>query len=552
MMSRSDELKSGNAKTLGPLIKPMSPEDSSTAGGTVRLIAILLICFGIFARFANVNSTPVWHDEVNLILRINGYTRGEVEKLIANRIIPASDLSHMHESLGPPRDVSALIDAVKYDSPEHPPTYGLLGFYWAKYFGYSEQSFRWLSSTIGVLAILGAFWLGTELIGTFSGGLLVAALVCASPLLVFYSQEIREYCLYILATILSTAALLRGCRICTPMSWIIYALCCAFGCNGSVLFIEVLMAHACYMIWRERTQLRISEVGLDISSRLLGYVLATSGAIALWLPYLCTIFFPSLSVMAKHTSYLEAPAQQGSLLNAILFNPGAIFYWIRYSNPAAQNAILGLLFPSCLIWMLVTFNRSRRNIFPFLFFYFVPLIVLFWLPDLLFGMQFSLMLRYYLLVPLAMLMFAAFAVYQHAHAPEPGLKLTAVFGLLFIAGCEVSSDLALQTLRDREVMDNQSLSAIADLQEREGGGLIVSGENGKIINCQQIIALSYALPENSKFLWLDHPTLPQLPPEIKSFYLYAAPQDLVINVAKSGYILKPQPGMPYLIKATHR
>lgn len=83
-----------------------------------------------------------------------------------------------------------------------PPLYYVVAWAWAKLFGTSEAGLRSLSALVGTATVPIAYAAGRELVGR-RAGLITAALVATSPLLVWYSQEARAYAL---VTLLAAAS----------------------------------------------------------------------------------------------------------------------------------------------------------------------------------------------------------------------------------------------------------------------------------------------------------------------------------------------------------
>ena len=86
-----------------------------------------------------------------------------------------------------------------------PPLYYVLAWGWAKVFGTGEVGLRSLSALLGTATVPVVFFIG-RLYGSSRAGLLGAALVACSPLLVWYSQEARAYALLGLLSALSVLA----------------------------------------------------------------------------------------------------------------------------------------------------------------------------------------------------------------------------------------------------------------------------------------------------------------------------------------------------------
>jgi 4-amino-4-deoxy-L-arabinose transferase-like glycosyltransferase len=89
-----------------------------------------------------------------------------------------------------------------------PPLYYALAWLWTKVFGAGEAGLRSLSALAGTATVPVAYLIGRQVAGS-RAGLLLAALVAASPFLVWYSQEARAYPLAILWTSLTLLFALR-------------------------------------------------------------------------------------------------------------------------------------------------------------------------------------------------------------------------------------------------------------------------------------------------------------------------------------------------------
>jgi 4-amino-4-deoxy-L-arabinose transferase-like glycosyltransferase len=78
----------------------------------------------------------------------------------------------------------------------NPPLYFVLGWLWARVFGTGEVGLRSLSALVGTAVIPIAYLCGRELVSR-RAGLLAAAFAAFSPLMIWYSQEAREYMLLV-------------------------------------------------------------------------------------------------------------------------------------------------------------------------------------------------------------------------------------------------------------------------------------------------------------------------------------------------------------------
>jgi mannosyltransferase len=90
------------------------------------------------------------------------------------------------------------------DREATPPLYYALAWAWTRVLGEGDVALRSLSALLGTAAVPATFLAGARLAGR-RAGLIAAALVAASPYLIWYSQEARSYALAMLLAALSLA-----------------------------------------------------------------------------------------------------------------------------------------------------------------------------------------------------------------------------------------------------------------------------------------------------------------------------------------------------------
>jgi mannosyltransferase len=100
------------------------------------------------------------------------------------------------------------MNAVSF-SESAPPLYYALAWVWTQVTGTGEFGLRSLSALAGVATIPVAYLLGVELRGR-RAGLAVAALVAVNPMLLWYSQEARDYALLSFFTALAALYFVRA------------------------------------------------------------------------------------------------------------------------------------------------------------------------------------------------------------------------------------------------------------------------------------------------------------------------------------------------------
>ena len=108
----------------------------------------------------------------------------------------------------------------------NPPLYYVLAWLWAKVFGAGEVGLRSLSALAGT-AMVPAAYAATRRLAGIRPALVVAALVSASPLLVWFSQEARPYALFALLAALTILCFARVLDQPSPRRLALWSVVCA-------------------------------------------------------------------------------------------------------------------------------------------------------------------------------------------------------------------------------------------------------------------------------------------------------------------------------------
>lgn len=146
--------------------------DAGASTGTWLVLACLTL-LGAALRFWRIGHQGYWYDE--------GVT-----------------VSLLHDSFG------HMLGSLPH-SEGTPPVYYVIGWVWARIFGFAEAGVRSLSAVAGVLVIPAMYCIGAKLVSR-RAGLIAAALTAFNPFLIWYSQEARSYSLLVLFATLSLLA----------------------------------------------------------------------------------------------------------------------------------------------------------------------------------------------------------------------------------------------------------------------------------------------------------------------------------------------------------
>lgn len=206
------------------------------------LLAAAAIALGIFFRFYHVDQKPIWDDEVVTWMHFLGVSEQEVVRA-APAFRHVSDLREVLHPTTASRPVADVVAVLLAEDPQHPPIYYMIAHGWASLFGNSLRSVRLLSAVVGVLAIPCMYWLCIELFESSAAGLIGAALIALAPIDVLYSQEAREYSLWLVCILVTSVLFMRAFRLTSLREWGLYCVGLTFSLYAFPLTAFVAGAH---------------------------------------------------------------------------------------------------------------------------------------------------------------------------------------------------------------------------------------------------------------------------------------------------------------------
>lgn len=171
-----------------------------------------LVLLGLILRLYGLEQKIVWHDEVATRVLAAGSTMAAQMQGLYHAQVMTVDQVLQYQQVQPGTSVLALITDLARHDPQHPPLYYVLAKVWVDLFGDSVYALRMLSVLFSGLALLAMYWFVGELAASRRAALLAMLLMCVFPLFILYGQEAREYALWTLTLLLSSAALLRALR----------------------------------------------------------------------------------------------------------------------------------------------------------------------------------------------------------------------------------------------------------------------------------------------------------------------------------------------------
>lgn len=281
----------------------------------LRLLFITLLVIGIFFRFVNLDRKVYWEDESYASLRISGYTEVEVLQQVFNgREIGIKDLQK-YKHINPEKSLIDTIKSLATEDPQHPPLYYVMARFWTQWFGNSVETKRSLSALISLLAFPCIYWLCQELFNSPLTGWMAIALIAVSPFHLLYAQEVREYGLWTVTILLSSAALLRAIRLQTNFSWWIYAASVALGLYSYLSSGLVVIGYGIYVVAVE---------GFRLSKAVTGYLLASFTGLLAFAPWLLVVM-TNLNQIQSTTRWTNEKLPLLALLKEWALNLSRVF-----------------------------------------------------------------------------------------------------------------------------------------------------------------------------------------------------------------------------------
>jgi uncharacterized membrane protein len=281
----------------------------------------VLLAAGLFFRFYNLEKKAYWFDETFTSLYISGYTPAEVKQRVGDREISAQELMRF-QHVNPDRGLLSTVTALSVNDPHHSPLYYGLARLWAGLFGDSVWVIRSLSAFASLLVFPCLYWLCRELFEMRRVAWVALMIVAVSPFHVLYAQEARQYSLWTVTILLSSAALLWALRLQMKRGWALYAVTVTIGMYTHVLFGLVIIAHGVYMIGHQSAQ---TDWNLrQLAKALVAYLTATLSALAAFMPWVY-VMVTNFSMASSQMSWVRGSVNPFHLIGMWAHNVSAVF-----------------------------------------------------------------------------------------------------------------------------------------------------------------------------------------------------------------------------------
>ncbi|MBD0345896.1 MAG: glycosyltransferase family 39 protein [Coleofasciculus sp. Co-bin14] len=460
----------------------------------LRVFFVILLVLGVFFRFVNLDKKVYWHDETFTSLRASGYTEAEAVQQLSNANVISIETLQQYQRPNFERGLSDTLKSLAVEDTQHPPLYYAIASFWIRWFGSSVTAMRSLSVLFSLLALPSIYWLCLELFESSLTGWVAVGLIAVSPYQVMFAQEARQYSLWAMTILLSSAALLRAMRLSNKVNWGIYAVTLAASLNTFLFSGLVAIGHGIYVVMIERWRW---------SKTLRAYLLASLLGFIGFLPWTLVLIF-NLSQAQKTTAWLGNKMTLFSLMREWALNLSRVFIdWYYTSADPSISKILFYLVSLALVALVgysfyFLYRHTPERIWLFLLTLVGVTAVALIVPDVITGGQRSVIHRYsvacYLGIQLAVAHLIASKIIGISSNIWQHKLWQLVMLLLFSSGvvsCALSSQAEVWWLKDY----NGANPAVARLVNQASRPLVIS--DGQMAD---ILSLGYYLNPNVQLL----------------------------------------------------
>jgi uncharacterized membrane protein len=511
----------------------------------LRFLIIIILVLGLFFRFVNLDRKIYWMDETYTSLRISGYTESEVaQQLLEGQILRLQDL-HQYQRINPEKSIVDTVKGLATEEPQVAPLYFILVRFWVQMFGDSVAAIRSFSAFLSVLAFPCIYWLCLELFESSLVGGLACMLLAISPFQLVYAQEARQYSLWTVAILLSSASLLRAIRINSWRSWGLYAATVAVGVYSHLFFVLVAIAQAIYLLVINHGRW---------SKTLKRYLLSSIvGIIAFspWIFVILTNYKQALTMTAAQDTKTPLlyflKSWLGNLSRNFIdtgFSSGSPFAvpWHSLVFPSLSILVITAL----VIYSLYFLGRSspkRAWLFIFLLIGFTSLVII--IPDLILGRRTSVTGRYMIPSYLGIQLSVSYLLGSKINPTISSNRLHQFWKLILLA-LLTSGVISCVIISQSQTWWNN----LTDTDNRQLAQIINQTSNPLVIqeidsvppryNVFNLISLSYLLNSEVKFKFIPKNTVTQIPQKFSNIF-FMAPSNALQSGIEKDYRTKIEP-----------
>ncbi|MEH2315604.1 glycosyltransferase family 39 protein [Nostoc sp.] len=475
----------------------------------LKILVIILIELGIFFRFAHLGQKTYCCDESWTSVAISGHTVAELKQEVSNHqgTIPITTFDK-YQYINADHGVADTVNYLITSDPQHPPLYYVMVRLWAQVFGDSPTGVRSLSALISLLIFPSVYWLCLELFESPVVGWVAMALIAVSPLQLFFAQEARQYSLWMVEILVSSAALLRAIRQENKTNWVLYALTLTLGLYTHLFTVLVMIAHGIYVVIQQQ---------FGFTKTLLNYLLVSITAFLMLLPWLIVIITHIGTALELTSGFgvkrIDNPFELIAIFliratrtffdlnltsDIFAFNSLTLEGSLFYSIPALIFSLSLILY---LGLFLVKLPSNKTSLLIFLWGGFPSLLLVIY--DLISGGIRSIQVRYQLPLYLSLEIIVAYVLAFHIFQEKTWQRKISQFIIvgLLIAGL-ISDVRFFQAGNWWTQSDVQSIKEISQVINQSERPLLVI--NDSLINLGGILTLSHYLPKIRLLPIADH------------------------------------------------
>jgi uncharacterized membrane protein len=483
-----------------------------------RILLIVVLILGINFRFINLDQKVYWHDEVHTSIRISGYADDDILAVYSGEVLTPSEVLQLQRPT-PEKDWQDVFQVLS-KSPEHPPLYYILARGWVLAFGASVTSIRTLSAVISVLVFPSLYWLCWELFRAPKIGLMAMLIVSISPFHVLYAQEAREYSLWTLITLLSSAALIRAVNLHQKNSnfiqklqaWSLYSFTLTLNLYTSLFSIAVAMGYGIYMILLERFR---------PTKRFLSCLLASLIAVALYIPWVLQIL-NNYAEMVNQTAWTTGTKPLTELISRWELNFSSIFIDI---HPSLNSWIIPRI--SILLFLAIAYAVYRvcRHTDKTVRLFILTLIIIpaaaLMLPDIILGGRRSIYTRYFVPSYIGIQISVAYLLcnLQWVQSKIRPYVLPVILSIGIIS-CLISTQAETWWTKSASYNNAEAANFINQYNQP----LLISDTNQ--INVGNLISLTHKLDSDVRLQLVVKSNIPNIPIDFDPIFLYNPSNEL--------------------------
>ena len=479
----------------------------------LKIFFIALLIIGVFFRFYHVGQKVYWYDETMTSLRISGYTQPQFEaEVYGAGTIAVGDLLEQYQYPDNQSTQEEMWAALR-QHPEHSPAYYVMARLWMQWLPNHVVAIRLLSVFISLLALPCMYWLAWELFGSSLVSWSATLVMAVSPFHLLYAQEAREYALWTVTILLSSAAVLRALRRRHRGDWLLYGLSNALALYVHPFSAFVTVSHGLYIAITERFQFNRQSIS---------YLLATGLSLVLFAPWLI-VAINQAELFVGNTASVNQP-RSGLLPLFWLLNLSRLFFDLN-QGPSAINPVHYLLAGLVLFSWLYLYRNASRNSWGFVMLLMGVMGLALLGPDVLLGGRRSSITRYavpaYLGIQIGVAFLLAhqivrnpFAVGAKFHLNRQWRTAAIALALAGILSCAVNTHYPVWWHKSyAKSRRNPDVAAVINGSDRP---LVITDKKP----AGRILSLSHALDKTVRLQLIERPGQVRMPKRFGTIFLY--------------------------------